>query len=181
LGWSRAEDPRRGSSEQSGPLTKPKKICYRCPSNGPSPCHFHRRFLRISTNLAASGFRHQPEPSPRFPATCAVAALETGLGCRNGRARPRFRGPTAIGETPCRLKPRPTGPRAPGGRWVSGGFLRPAVCYGPARPATGPPLVCMCGSAALAWPGERDGWAFGASWRRFSEDCRGCKVSNRNN
>ena len=90
----------------------------------------------------------------RGPNHCAVAALGTGLGCRNGRGRPRFRGPPAIGETPCRLKPRPTGPRAPGGRWVCGGFLRPAVCYGPARLALDRRSSAGAGGAALAWLGS---------------------------
>ena len=103
--------------------------------------------------LPASAINLSRARGPRRPA--AVAALGTGLGCRNGRARPRFRGPPAIGETPCRLKPRPTGPRAPGGRWVSGGFLRPAVCFGPARPATGRRPSAGAGVQRLLGSGAR--------------------------
>ena len=96
------------------------------PSDGPSPCHFHRRFLRISTNLAASGSRHQPEPSPRSQPQDSPSLLsEPGLGAEPGEGGHAFEDAPAIGETPCRLKPRDGGTRAPGGRWICGGFLLP--------------------------------------------------------
>ena len=127
------------------------------PSDGPSPCHFHRRFLRISTNLAASGSRHQPEPSPRSQPQDSPSLLsEPGLGAEPGEGGHAFEDAPAIGETPCRLKPRDDGTRAPGGRWVCGGFLRLAVCY---RSGFALALDCRrssgrCGSAALAWLGS---------------------------
>ena len=102
------------------------------PSDGPSPCHFHRRFLRISTNLAASGSRHQPEPSPRSqPLTARLCSRNRAWVAAPGEGGHAFEDAPAIGETPCRLKPRDDGTRAPGGRWFCGGFLRLAVCYRP--------------------------------------------------
>lgn len=126
------------------------------PSDGPSPCHFHRRFLRISTNLAASGSRHQPEPSPRPQPTDSPSLLsEPGLGAEPGEGGHAFEDAPAIGETPCRLKPRDDGTRAPGGRWVCGGFLRLAVCYRPGFAfALDRRSVWKCGSAVLAWLGS---------------------------
>ena len=134
------------------------------PSDGPSPCHFHRRFLRISTNLAASGSRHQPEPSPRPQPTDSPSLLsEPGLGAEPGEGGHAFEDAPAIGETPCRLKPKDGGTRAPGGRWICGGFLRLAVCYRSGSPLrwTAARLKVRESSACLAR--ERDGWTFEAN------------------
>ena len=135
------------------------------PSDGPSPCHFHRRFLRISTNLAASGSRHQPEPSPRSqPLTARLCSRNRAWVAAPGEGGHAFEDAPVIGETPCRLKPRDDGTRAPGGRWICGGFLRLAVCYRPGSPlrwtAAARLEVRECG-ACLAW--ERDGWTFEAN------------------
>ena len=101
----------------------------------------------------SGGFRLPPSTwaEPEVPTTDSPSLLsEPGLGAAPGEGGHAFEDAPAIGETPCRLKPRDGGTRAPGGRWVCGGFLRPAVCYRADRLCVGPPLVWRCGSAALA-------------------------------
>ena len=88
---------------------------------------------------------------------------EPGLGVEPGEGGHAFEDAPAIGETPCRLKPRDDGTRAPGGRWVCGGFLRLAVCYRSGSPLrwTAARLKVRECSACLAR--ERDGWTFKAN------------------
>ena len=76
----------------------------------------------------SGGFRLPPSTwaEPEVPTTDSPSLLsEPGLGAEPGEGGHAFEDAPAIGETPCRLKPRDDGTRAPGGRWICGGFLRP--------------------------------------------------------